>query len=241
MLLRLENVAKTNWVGPYEKRTLVNVSLSVGAGDFVGIWGGHRSGKSTLLRIAVGLELPDAGVVSFEGSDLTRLSRVARGELRLRNIGLICGEGPQSSEFTVADFVSLPLLGWLSKRDARTRTREVLSTVGISECRDARWHQLSDSERALVSVAHALVRRPRLVLADDPTFGLDTLQQAEVVGLLRRTAAESGVGIVLLTSVMSALSGAHEAFTLSEGELHAVSDPSGAGTVVNFPSGQQSA
>lgn len=241
MLLRLENVAKTNWVGPYEKRTLIDVSLSVAHAEFVAIWGGQRSGKSTLLRIAAGLQLPDAGVVRFDGQDLAGLSRVQRGHLRLRHIGLICGDGPQSSEFTVAEFVALPLLGWHSKRRARQHTREILSAFGIAECRDARWHQLSDSERALVSAAHALVRRPRLVLADDPTFGLDTLQQVEVVDLLRRGAAAEGIAVVMLTSTMFTLNGTYDSYTLSDGELQPIGDSARSGTVVQFPSGERSA
>ncbi|HEY4279689.1 MAG TPA: ATP-binding cassette domain-containing protein [Conexibacter sp.] len=241
MLLTLEHVAKTNWVGPYEKRTLLDVSLSLSAGDFVGIWGGHRSGKSTLLRIAAGLELPDSGVVRFDGVDLTTLSRAKRGDLRLRAIGLVRGEGPQSAEFDVADFVTLPLLAHHSRREGRTRAMELLRQVGIVECHDVKWRNLSDTERALVSLAHGLVRRPSVLLADDPTAGLDALQQAEVVSLLRATALKTGVAIVMTASSMSALNGVHEAFTLSDGRLQQVREPTVGGRVIEFPSGSQSA
>src|ERR1044072_4260090 len=110
MLLALEHVAKTHWVGPYEKKTLVAVSLVLAPGDFVGVWGAHRSGKSTLLRIAAGLEPPDTGHVRFEGLDLAALSSSQRGERRLHDIGVGRGEGPQSPELSVVDYVALPLL-----------------------------------------------------------------------------------------------------------------------------------
>lgn len=241
MLLTLEHVAKTHWVGPYEKRTLVDVSLTLAPGDFVGIWGGHRSGKSTLLRIAAGLEQPDAGAVRFDGRELTALPRGARGELRLREIGLVRGEGPQSAEFQVLDFVALPLLAFHSRRAARGRAMDFLRRIGIVECHDVTWRNLSDTERALVSLAHGLAREPKLLLADDPTAGLDALQQEEVVQLLRRAARETGVAILTTVSAMSALAGTHEAYTLEEGRLTPVQDPAAGGTVIEFPGGEQSA
>lgn len=239
-LFSIEHVAKTSWVGPYEKRTLVDVSLSLAPGDFVGVWGGHRSGKSTLLRIAAGLECPDAGTVHFDGRELMSLSRLVRGDLRRGPIALVRGEGPQSDEFDVAHFLTLPLLGEYSRRVARGRAMDLLRQLGIVECHDVRWRNLSDTERAFVSLAHGLVREPKLLLADDPTSGLDTLQQANAIRLLRE-AAESGVAVLIATSSMSALRGTHEAFTLSGGQLLPVVDATQDARVVEFPAGGQSA
>lgn len=235
MLLSLEHVAKTHAVGPYEKRTLVDVSLSLSAGDFVGVWGAHRSGKSTLLRIAAGLELPDSGSVHFEGQDLAALSDSQRGELRLHPLGIVRGDGPQSGELSMVEYVALPLLSRHARGEARRLALNALQRVGIADCRDATWRQLSDGERALASLAHGLVRDPKLLLADDPTVRLDALQQAEVVGLLRSAATETGVGVLMMSSVMSALAGVHEAFTLDEGTLAPVVDPSVGGAVLEFP------
>lgn len=241
MLLALEHVVKTHWVGPYENKTLVDVSLSLSAGDFVGVWGAHRSGKSTLLRIAAGLEPPDEGTVSFEGRDLARLSSSQRGELRLHQIGVVRDHGPQSPELSVADYVALPLLSRHPRGEARRRALNALRRVGIAECHDAHWRHLSDGERALASLAHGLVREPRLLLADDPTVRLDTLQQNEVLGLLREAATESGVAVLMTSSVMTALTGAHEAYTLSEGKLAPVADPAAGADVLEFPRGGQMA
>jgi ABC-type lipoprotein export system ATPase subunit len=241
MLLSLEQVAKTHWVGPYEKRTLVDVSLSLDVGEFTGVWGAYRSGKSTLLRVAAGLVAPDAGVVRLDGSDMATLSKQQRGQMRLRDVGFVRGDGPQSPEFTVIDYVTLPLLRIHSQGEARRRAMRVLRRVGIVECQEAKWRQLSDTERALVSLAHGLVREPRLLLADDPTRGLDILQQGEVLDLLRAAAVEAGMAVLMTSSAMSALAAAHEAFTLSDGSLLPVIDPTPGARVIEFPSGEQTA
>jgi ABC-type lipoprotein export system ATPase subunit len=239
-LLSVEHVGKTHWVGPYEKRVLVDVSLSMRSGDLFGAWGAQRSGKSTLLRLAAGLEAPDAGVVRFDGADLAEMPKVQRARLRLEQVGLVQGEGPQSSSFSVLDYVAVPLFNRCTRRDARNRALATLRRVDVAECRDARWHQLSDSEKTLVGLAHGLVREPRLLLVDDPTAGLDTLQQKEVVELLRAVAVEQQIAVLMTSSVLSAITEAHQAFTLSDGRLIPVTDASRrGGEVIEFPRGDQ--
>jgi putative ABC transport system ATP-binding protein len=235
-LLSVEHLGKTHWVGPYEKRVLVDVSLSMRSGDLFGIWGAQRSGKSTLLRLAAGLETPDAGAVRFDGTALAEMPKARRDRLRLEQIGLVHGEGPQSSSFSVLDYVAVPLFNRCTRRDARNRALTALRRVDVAECRDARWHQLSDGEQTLVSLAHGLVRGPRLLLVDDPTAGLDTLQQREIVELLRAVAAEERIAVLMTSSVLSAITAAHEAFTLSDGRLTPVTDASRpGGEVIEFP------
>ncbi len=241
-LLSVEHVGKTHQVGPYEKRVLVDVSLALHGGDLVGVWGAQRSGKSTLLRIAAGLEQPDAGLVRFDGRDLATLPQAERDRLRLHDVGLVRGEGPQSTAFTVLEYVAMPLLDRLKRREALARALATLQRVDVAECRDARWAQLSYGEQALVDLAHGLVRRPRLLLVDDPTAGLDTLQQHEVVSLLRRVAAEERVAVLITSSILSAVTEAHEAFTLSDGRLLPITDASGpGGAVIEFPRGDKQA
>lgn len=239
--LKLDRVGKTHWVGPYEKRTLQDVSLTLAAGDVVGIWGGQRSGKSTLLRIAAGLETPDRGAVSVAGIDLATLTSTQRGRLRLNAIGLVRNEGAEANGLAALEWVALPLLDRSSRSQARMRAMNMLRKVGIAECFDATWTQLSDSERVLLSLAHALVREPRLLLADDPTARLDALQQKEVVGLLKAAASDHGVAVLMTSSVLSALPSSHEGFLLSEGRLKRVADSSPAAEVVPFPRGKQMA
>ena len=228
-LLAVEHVGKTHRVGPYEKHVLADASLTLAAGDLLGVWGAQRSGKSTLLRLAAGLEAPDAGRVLFDGVDLAGLSKGRRDRLRLEQIGLVQGPGPQSGTLTVLDYVAIPLFGRCKRHEARTRALAMLRRVGVAECHDARWPQLSDGEKTLVNLAHGLVRDPRLLLVDDPTAGLDTLQQQEVVELLRAFATQEGIGVLMTSSRLSAISEAHGAFTLGEGRLVPVTDQSHSG------------
>jgi ABC-type lipoprotein export system ATPase subunit len=232
VLLSLEHVARTHYIGPYEKATLVDVSLSLAPGDFVGIWGGHRAGKSTLLRISAGLDVPDEGVVRFAGRDLGSFAQSELDELRLTDIGLAFRDGPQSPEFTLAQWVGLPLLRCGGTMKIRGQVREALRRVDILECQDAKWSNLSEAEQVLASVAHAIVRRPRLLLADDPTPKHDELQDREIVQLLRAVAADDGMAVLMTTRSMSALADVHEAFALSDGRLARVRAQ---GSVVPFP------
>lgn len=233
-LLAIEHISKTHFVGPYEKRVLVDVSLSVEAGDFFGIWGGHRSGKSTLVRVAAGLESPDAGRVVFGGQDLSRLSKRGRDMLRLSDIGVVLGVGPKGAR-TVLDYVTIPLLGSHRRRDARRAALAVLGRLDVIECRDARWDQLSDSEKLLVDLAHGLVRRPRLLLVDHQGAGMDPLQQQEVVQQLRSFAGTDGVAVLFVSGNLSAVTEANAVYTLSDGRLTAVKEPGG--KVIKMPRG----
>ncbi len=161
------------------------------------------------------------------------------------------GSGPHSPEFTVCDYVALPLLGAHSRARARGIAIGVLRSVGIVDCRDARWHELSDSERAVANAAHALVRRPRLLLADDPAPDLDPLQQDEVMTLLRTAAERDGVAILMAAASMTALASAHTRLVLGDGELRRLGEPkeerdepgepARQAQVIDFPAGRQQA
>lgn len=234
-VLELADVAKTHRAGPYEQPLLTGVTLSLGAGSVVAVWGSPRAGKTTLLRLAAGLDVPDEGVVRLDGADLATLSQKALGELRLRTVGLVSTAGPRTTELPILHYVALPLMRTHGRGGALGRARSMLGWVGAGSCADARWEHLSDSEKALVSVAHGLVREPRLLLVDDVTARLDALQQAEVLALVQRAAAEQDVAVLVTCSALSAAVGAHETFTLSQGRLKAVSEPASLGQLVRFP------
>lgn len=234
-VLEFESVAKTHRVGPYDKPLLRGVSVALGPGDVVAVWGTPRSGKTTLLRLAAGLEAPDHGVIRFRGVDLATRSRSAVSALRLGDIGLARTDGPSTTELPVLHYVALALMKSHGRGGALKRARSVLGWVGVADCADARWTYLSDSEKALVSLAHGLVREPRLLLVDDVTARLDAVQQADVIGVLHRAAAERRVAVLVTCSALSAAVGAHETFTLSQGRLKAINDPASLGQVVRFP------
>jgi putative ABC transport system ATP-binding protein len=238
-LLSLRQVRKSYWRGLRETVVLADVSLDVYAGEMVAVWGQRGSGKTTLLEVAAGLQSPDQGTVSFQGRELTA-GRPSLARVLNREIGWVQRNGPQSNGMTMVEYVSLPLLGAHSPRVAQRRAVGLLGRVGVRDCARQRWDSLTDGERTLVSIAHALVREPRLLIADDPTANLDLLQRAEVMSLLRAAAEREGRAVLLTVPDMPEMLNAHQVGSLSEGRLLLARDDELA-DVVELPRREQSA
>ena len=234
--LSLERVSKSYWRGPHETAVLKEISLSVYAGECVAVWGQRGSGKTTLLKVAAGLETPESGSVNFNGRELGDMSRGALVRLLREEIGWARRKGPESDELEMLDYVALPLLKHHTLRRARQRSAAALARVGVADCSKGRWDDLTDGERTLVSVAHAMVRQPTLLVVDDPTANLDVLQREEVMGLLRSTAERDWLAVLITVPDMPSMVHAHRIGSLSDGRLLV---PSGEGpqrhNVVEFP------
>jgi putative ABC transport system ATP-binding protein len=234
--LALEGVSKSYWRGPHETIVLKDISLSVYAGECVAVWGQRGSGKTTLLKVAAGLEAPDEGIVSFKGRDLHARSKAEMVRLLREEIGWARRSGPESDELEMLDYVALPLLKSHTLRRARRRSAAALAHVGVADCCNGRWEDLTDGERTLVSIAHAMVRKPSLLVVDDPTANLDVLQREEVMGLLRATAEREWLAVLITVPDMPSMVHAHRIGSLSDGRLLV---PSGASperdNVVEFP------
>lgn len=242
-LLQLDGVSKSFWRGPRETRVLRELSLTVDAGEFVGVYGTRGVGKTTLLRVAAGFDLPNSGVVSFCGRDVRQLSQDGRTRLHRDQIAWVERSGPQSAELTICDYVALPLYRVVGPSAAQRQALSELGRVGVGDVADQRWADLSDTARMLVALAQALVRRPRLLLADDPTAGLNVIDRERIIGLLRAAAEDEGLGVLMAVPDFPALNLAHTVRVLSRGRLLQPTDrsPDGTGTVVEFPSGERSA
>jgi ABC-type multidrug transport system ATPase subunit len=238
-LLSLEGVGKSYWRGAHETVVLADLSLQVHTGELFAVWGQRGAGKTTLAMIAAGLETPDRGRVRVEGEDLVRRRRGGAPHLHDR-VGWVQRMGPQSGDFRrIIDYVALPLLGRLSPRGARSSASAMLRRLGVADCAEGRWDSLTDGERTLVAVAHALVRGPRLLVADDPTANLNVLQREEVMGLLRRAADEEGLGVLITVPDMPDIARADWIGSLSDGRLTVAGpmhDPHA--NVIEFPSEQ---
>jgi ABC-type lipoprotein export system ATPase subunit len=242
-LLKLEGVRKSYWRGPHEVVVLDGIDFEVNTGEFVAIWGSRGAGKSTLARIAVGLEAPDAGTVNFGGQNLAAASRAEYARLLLDEIGWVQRVGPREDELRMLDYVAMPLFGGRGPRRARQHAARVLARVGLRGCERKRWEDLTDGERTLVAIAHALAREPRLLVVDDPTANLDMLECRAVMGLLRAAVEQDGLGILVTVPEMSDMLAAHRMASLSGGRLLVPREPSedcGA-DVIDFPGRQQSA
>jgi ABC-type multidrug transport system ATPase subunit len=213
-LLELDGVGKR--YGRLDRRTVLrDVSLVVESGEVVMIWGARRSGRSTLLRVAAGIETPDSGTVRFEGRDL-----------RARP-GATLGEGIGYSHRAFAAREGSPLLDQLTSgliargvplAAAARRASESLERVEIGACARCRPEDLDGGESVRAAIARALTHNPRLLIIDEPTIDVDVLARDGVLVLLHSLAQE-GVAVLATTGESPSLSGAR-ALTLSEGELH---------------------
>jgi ABC-type lipoprotein export system ATPase subunit len=243
-LLSLEAVSKSYWRGSAEVRVLSGVSLDVNVGEFVAVWGKRGAGKTTLLRIAAGLEAPNSGMIRFDGDDLSTLSDGAHARLMREQIGWVRRAGPRS-ELRMLDYVALPLLIEHGQRGAHVRAREALRRVGMAECAGQLWNSLSDGERALVAIAHGIVRAPRLLLVDDPTANLGVREREEVMELLRALVEETDLAVLITVPDMPAAMRSHQLRALSGGRL--LSPPVApesfeeTGNVIDFPGSERSA
>jgi ABC-type lipoprotein export system ATPase subunit len=234
--LSLEHVSKSYWRGPHETAVLKDISLTVYPGECVAVWGQRGSGKTTLLKVAAGLEAAEGGVVSFKGQDLGSMSRANLVRLLREEIGWARRSGPESDELEMLDYVALPLLKHQTLRRARRRSAAALARVGVAGASKERWEDLTDGERTLVSIAHAMVRQPSLLVVDDPTANLDVLQREEVMGLLRSTAEQDWLGVLITVPDMPSMVHAHRIGSLSDGRLLVPSGTTPArDNVVDFP------
>jgi predicted ABC-type transport system involved in lysophospholipase L1 biosynthesis ATPase subunit len=223
-LLSLSAVSKSYLRGRHEVSVLLNASMQLYEGEVLSVLGQRRTGKTTLLKIAAGLEAPDQGAVSLAGEDLTELSDAQLSRLLGEQIGWVHSGGPRS-RVHVLDYVALPLLMTLGDRDAYTRAEKALERVGVAECAGQRWETLSDAERGLVGIAHAIARGPKLLLVDDLTTILGIRETDALARLLRALAKESQMGVLMTVSESSAALRSDRMMSLAGGRLSGASDP----------------
>ena len=235
MLLRIESVSRSFWRGSSEIRALSDVSLDVQSGDLVAVYGPRSAGKTALLEIAAGLDVPDEGTVTFLGSDLSRGSRRALTRLHREEIAWVERAGPKLHDLPMHVYVALPLYRTLTRYEAQRRVSDAMARMDVSEYADRRWHELPDTARILVAMAHALVREPRLLVVDDPTAGLGMIDREQVVGLLRSVAEVDDIGVLMATPDMPSMLQAHQVRALTRGRLlPPASAPEDDRTVVPF-------
>ena len=214
-LLALENVGKSYRYGLRQRVVLREATLELDAGELAAVWGPRRSGRSTLLRVAAGIEAPDSGVVRFEGHDMAK-----RGEKLLGGGIGYCQKTFRWAEGTnVLDHVIVALLArGVPPSAARVSAREALQRVGAERCANLRLAELDSGEAIRVALARTLALRPRLLVIDEPTKGVELLERDEILGLLRGLADE-GVAVLASAGESTGLSGADRAFALGDGEL----------------------
>jgi len=224
-LLELRDVTKRYALGRLERVALRAVSLDVHAGELVAVWGLRRSGRSTLLRVAAGIERPDEGTVRLDGRDLA-----ARGARPLGSaIGWCSTRFDQAHGTTVLDHVAI---GRIARGAGRTAARSAagraLERVGAGHCMGFDPRELEPGEAVRAGIARALVGEPRLLVLDEPTSGVDLLQRDGLMELLRALADD---GVAVLAAVGEAVGGADRMLTIGDGRLHGEAMPADAPVV----------
>jgi ABC-type lipoprotein export system ATPase subunit len=226
-LLSIEHVTKRYRRGRLERVAVRDVSLEIDAGELVAVWGARFSGRSTLLRVAAGVESPEEGRVMFEGRDLAR----SRNKVLGRRIGYCQTGFSPASRGLVVEHVAAGLLAQrASPKQAWRRGQEMLFQVGAENCARMECHELDGAEVARVAIASALATAPALLVIDEPTDGVDLLQRDPVLALLR-SIADEGTAVLMSTGDAQGLSGADRALTMDDGELQGEPEPAQAHVV----------
>jgi len=198
--LECHNLIKHFHEGASVLKVLTGVNLSVPKGETLAIVGASGSGKTTLLQLLGGLDRPTAGAVRVNGQDMGELSNAECGFLRNRALGFVYQFHHLLPEFNAVENVAMPLLlRRLSMAEVRQRSIELLEKVGLADRLTHRPGELSGGERQRVAVARALVTRPTVVLADEPTGNLDYRTGQRILDLLLQLNSETGASLVIVT------------------------------------------
>ena len=219
-VLHIRHLRRSYVTGQGTIEVLKGANLDVAAGEIVGLIGPSGSGKSSLLHAAGLLERPTGGKIVVEGRDCADLSDAERTKIRLRTIGFVYQFHHLLPEFSASENITLPaLIAGESAGEARTRARELLEWMGLAERLDHRPGQLSGGEQQRVAVARALVNRPRLLLADEPTGNLDPETSAVLFKLLHVLVRATGVAALVATHNLDMAAHMDRVLALKDGRL----------------------
>jgi ABC-type multidrug transport system ATPase subunit len=214
-LLALERVSRRYGRGSHERVVLRDVSLRLDAGELVAVWGLRHSGRSTLLRVAAGIEPADSGVVRFEGRELG-----ARGCDELGGGIGYCQRAFRGAEGQVVldELLVAQLARGVPPAAARARAGAALERSGAEQLATHGLRELDDAEAMRVAIARALALQPSLLVIDEPTRGVDLIERDGILSLLR-SLADEGIAILMSAGEATGLAGADRALSLAHGKL----------------------
>lgn len=219
--IHADNVSRHYQMGAALIRAVDDVSLSVGAGEFLALLGSSGSGKSTLLNLLAGLDRPTAGAIVVRGRDLAEMDTHELARYRSLTVGMVFQAFNLLPRMTLEENVELPLrLAEVDRADRAARVREALEHVHLEKRLAHRPSELSGGEQQRAALARALVNRPTILLADEPTGNLDSVTGEEIMLLLKNFNQSMGMTIVMVTHERPlAERFAHRIATVADGRL----------------------
>ena len=218
MMLRLEDIKKSYDTGSDRLEVLCGVDLTVGEGEIVAIVGPSGVGKSTLLHIMGALDVPTSGKVYVRGTDVFAMSETERAAFRNKTVGFVFQFHHLLRELTALENVMMPcLVGGMDRDEAAARAEELLAAVRLSNRADHRPGELSGGEEQRAAVARALVTKPLMVLADEPSGNLDRVSSDELHDLIWGLRESSGQTFVIVTHNPELYERADRVVALKEG------------------------
>ena len=217
-LLEVKKICKTYGSGEAAVQALKNVSFSVPKGEYVAIVGESGSGKSTLLNMIGALDMPTSGKVLIDGKDIFSMPERKLTIFRRRNIGFIFQAFNLVPELTVEQNIIFPVLLDYQKPD-RNYLEELLTVLNLQDRRNHLPSQLSGGQQQRVAIGRALITRPALILADEPTGNLDMQNSSEVIALLKEASRKYEQTIIMITHNRSIVQTADRVLSVSDGVL----------------------
>ena len=197
---------------------LDGVSFGVSDGEFIAIVGKSGSGKTTLLNMIGGLDIPDSGSISLDGTDIVKLSNKQTAKLRRQNIGIIYQFYNLIPELNISENITLPTELDGGEID-RERLSDILKAVGLDGRENAYPNTLSGGQQQRVAIARAIFNKPSLILADEPTGNLDAENGAEILRLLKKMNQEHGITVLVVTHSECVAREAGRVITLADGKI----------------------
>jgi len=218
-VIEMRNITRDFPLGHEIIKVLKGIDLNVERGEYVALMGPSGSGKSTLMNLLGCLDTPTSGSYVLNGKDVSKMSDNELAEIRNKEIGFVFQTFNLMPRTTALENVALPMVyAGASKSERTTRAKEVLTNVGLADRMDHKPNQLSGGQRQRVAVGRALVNRPSMILADEPTGNLDSKTSAEIMSLIDEIHA-AGNTVIVVTHEEEIAAHAHRIIRLRDGMI----------------------